>query len=190
MPHPLNFDELIDAHSDYLLSYALLKTGIKADAEDLVQETFLAAYRNKESFKGEASPKTWLVSILKNKISDYFRKKMNDGKWKQYLDQTEAAFRKERFNDDNHGRWKEIIAPNYFSGSSDEKLLATEFWSIISECVNKLPVRLRGVFISKYLDHTDSENICKEFNISASNYWMIVFRAKTMMRECLEKKEI
>ena len=43
--------------------------------EDLVQETFLAAFKSIRKFQGDSEPKTWLFSILKNKISDYPKKR-------------------------------------------------------------------------------------------------------------------
>jgi len=43
-------------------------------AEDLVQETLLAAVRSREKFGGRSSERSWLVGILKNKIVDYYRK--------------------------------------------------------------------------------------------------------------------
>src|SRR5713226_5695894 len=64
----------VDDHGDYLLKYALMRLRDMTKAEDMVQETFLAALKGAKSFAGKSAEKTWLVGIMKNKISDYFRK--------------------------------------------------------------------------------------------------------------------
>lgn len=185
-----SFNSWIDTHSDYLFSYTMLKIGHEEDAKDLIQETFLAAYKNIENFKGESSEKTWLVSILKNKIIDYYRKKTKEKPTIQYLNETEDSFDKNFFNDNNFGRWKETINENYLSNSADTYLKGKEFQQYLTFCLNKLPIRLRTVFMAKYIDDETAENICKENEISSSNYWTMLFRSKTLLRTCLEKKGI
>ena len=64
-------------YSDMLYGFTLQKGFDENTAKDIVQDTFLAAWKNVDSFKGEASPKNWLFTILKNKILDYFRKSAN-----------------------------------------------------------------------------------------------------------------
>ncbi|MFA7327306.1 MAG: RNA polymerase sigma factor [Candidatus Kapaibacterium sp.] len=64
----------VELYSDQLYTWAFYKTSDKETAEDLVQETFLAAINSFEKFEGKSEPKTWLLSILKNKIADHFRK--------------------------------------------------------------------------------------------------------------------
>ncbi|NIR14014.1 MAG: hypothetical protein GWN86_08695, partial [Desulfobacterales bacterium] len=65
----------VDQYGDYLYRYAISRIHEPAVAEDLVQETLLAALQGKEGFKGRSSEKTWLTGILKYKIVDYIRKK-------------------------------------------------------------------------------------------------------------------
>ncbi len=64
----------VDNYADYLYRYAQSRVNDSAVAEDLVQETFLSAWKARERFEGRSSEKTWLSSILKNKIIDYYRK--------------------------------------------------------------------------------------------------------------------
>jgi|SRR6185437_119880 len=70
----LNPEKWIDNYADYLYSFAYNRVSDEETAKDLVQETFLSALKAREGFKGEASEKTWLVSILKRKIIDLYRK--------------------------------------------------------------------------------------------------------------------
>ena len=61
-------------YGDALFSWAISKTKNKELSEDLVQETYIAALKSFESFENRSQPKTWLISILNNKIIDHFRK--------------------------------------------------------------------------------------------------------------------
>lgn len=184
------FDSWIDLYTDYLFSHARLKVGNTEDAEDLVQETFLSAFKNKESFREESSVKTWLVSILKNKIIDFYRKNSKIHPFEAYIQQTEESFDNAIFNENNFGRWKEKINENYFSESADTYLLSQEFQHYLDLCINKMPLNIRSVFVAKYIDEENHEVICKDYNISASNYWVIIHRSKIILRACLEKKGI
>jgi RNA polymerase sigma-70 factor (ECF subfamily) len=178
----------IDKYSDFLYSYAVLRVSKTEDAEDLVQEALLSAFKNKENFRGDASEKTWLTSILKNKIIDYYRSSKNRNLFDEYINETEDSFQDSFFNENNFGRWKEEINQNYFSKGADAYLISNEFQKYLELCLTKLPTKLKSVFIAKYIDDDKAENICKEFEISSSNYWVMVFRAKTILRTCLEKK--
>jgi DNA-directed RNA polymerase specialized sigma24 family protein len=62
-----------------------------------------------------------------------------------------------------------------------------EFMQILLACKDKLSPTQALVFTMKYLDGEEAEDICKELNISASNYWVIVHHAKLQLRQCLEK---
>ena len=64
----------VDDYGDYLLQYALSYVRDKQIAEDIVQETFLAALQSQKTFAGQSSLKTWLGGILKHKAIDYYRK--------------------------------------------------------------------------------------------------------------------
>src|SRR5262245_12855230 len=64
----------VDEHGDCLYRYALVRVRTPEVAEDLVQETLLAAVRSQDKFAGRSSERSWLVGILKNKVVDYYRK--------------------------------------------------------------------------------------------------------------------
>ena len=181
------FNTLIDEHTDYFLSYAMMKVDSKQDAEDLVQEMFLAGYKSYKKFENKSSIKTWLISILKNKISDYYRKKSRTPSISSYLSETEESFENGFFNKGNHGRWEEKIRGNNISKSSDHNLMSQEFQKFLMGCLEKLPPRLRTIFVSKYIDDKKTEEICKEYDISTSNYWTITFRSRSILRACLER---
>jgi len=64
----------VEEHGDYLFKYALVRLRDATRAEDMVQETFLAALKGGDKFAGRSAEKSWLVGILKNKICDHYRK--------------------------------------------------------------------------------------------------------------------
>ena len=64
----------VDEHGDALYRYALSQLGDRSAAEDLVQETFLAALTARERFRGGSSARTWLISVLRHKLVDHWRR--------------------------------------------------------------------------------------------------------------------
>ena len=179
----------LQRYGDYLFNIALLKVNNTEQAEDLVQETLLSAYKAREGFKGGSTEKTWLTSILNNKVIDYYRKKGSQKNSATYLQETEAAFT-EQFFESGEGEmphWLDQTAPNDWGNGADEKINQQEFYKILQACIHKMPPKLSSVFMAKFMDETATDIICKEFELSASNYWVIIHRAKVLMRSCLEK---
>jgi RNA polymerase sigma-70 factor (ECF subfamily) len=176
-------------YGDFLFSVAFFKLSNKEAAEDLVQETFFSALKAKESFKNESSEKTWLTVILKNKIIDYYRKKQVFKHVTQYIQDTENSFNKSFFNE-NNGHWLDAATPLSWNVFADDKVIGKDFDKVLNECIKKLPTKIVPVFIAKFLDNESSQFICKEFNITPSNYWVMMHRAKVIMRSCLEKNWI
>ncbi len=86
-------DTWIARFGDYLYSIALFKTNKVEIAQDLVQDTFLSALKANDHFEGRSSEKTWLTSILNNKIIDYYRKESKSGSMTEYLNDTDESFR-------------------------------------------------------------------------------------------------
>ncbi len=64
----------VERYGDYLYNYTIVRVNDQAKAEDLVQETFLAGLKGRDGFQGKSSERTWLISILKRKIIDTYRK--------------------------------------------------------------------------------------------------------------------
>ncbi|MES2798986.1 MAG: sigma-70 family RNA polymerase sigma factor [Bacteroidota bacterium] len=179
----------LDKYADYFVSLAMLKVANRALAEDIVQDTFLSALTHIANFRGEASEKTWLLSILNNKIIDSYRKKDVLKNSTDYLTQTSDSFYSNFFNKEtfNEAHWKIEKAPNDWLPEQEAKMNSTEFFAIFSLCLKKIPEKLRVIFIAKYIDELDAKEICKENEISSSNYWVMIHRSKLLMRECLDK---
>lgn len=173
-------------YSDYLLQLAVFKTGDKQVAEDLVQDTFISAYQGFDQFKKKSSPKTWLVSIIKNKIIDHQRKESRQAGKIPSTSYDENQIINDQF--DNYGNWKKNQRPVPWDNESENLLDNSNFIMILNNCTSDLPTIHEAVLRLKYIDNKNSENICKELEISTSNYWQLIHRAKLKLRKCLDIK--
>jgi len=176
------FKGWVEDHSDILYGYCLRRTADAELAKDLVQETFLAAWRNREAYKGEASEKNWLFVILKSKLIDHYRKLANKA--------TLEAIAQEH-NDvvyfDGEDHWRKGMYPKDRRVSFSQPVEVKEFYAIFRSCGKKLKELQYSVFVMKYVDGLESEEICKVLGLTSSNYWVLVHRAKVQLRACLEK---
>jgi len=172
-------------YSDSLLRFAFLRTNNNEHAKDLVQETFFAGLRNVETYKGDISEKNWLFFILKNKIIDHYRKKASS-----LITEIDSLMERSADYFDDAGHWKESAYPKEWGRSYSDPVEKEEFYDILNKCTQKLSELIRIVFVMKYLDEKESEEICKELQITSSNYWVIIHRAKLQIRKCLEKNWI
>lgn len=179
--HKLNVNQWVNEYADQLYRYALPRVEDAEIAKDLVQDTFLSAWRNAENFKGEASEKNWLYTILKNKIIDHYRKASTRKEERFSENQSEEYY----FNEDGH--WTETASPNEWGVNYNEKINQNEFYEVLEKCKKKLKEIQNAVFSMKYLEGLESEEICKELNLTSSNYWVLLHRAKVQLRACLEK---
>jgi len=176
------FCQWVEEHSDLLYRYSLQHSLHEDVAKDFVQETFLAAWRNMDAYKGEASVKNWLFVILKSKIADHFRKSSTKHELQQMqLENNESPF----FDEEDH--WRNGLYPRQwivdFSNTAETK----EFYQVFQSCGKKLKEIQNNVFVMKYVDGMNSEEICKVLGITSSNYWVLIHRAKVQLRACLEK---
>lgn len=177
----------IENFSDSLFSYAVVRVNDREIAKDLVQETFLSALQNLTSFRGDSSEKTWLFSILKNKIIDHYRKSTTD-KTVPFSDIDSSSELDSYFGED--GEWKEDTKPADWRETHHDGYRSKEFHEALQQCLARLTAQCRAVFSLKYLDELEAEEICKKLSVSTSNYWVIMHRAKLMLRRCIEKNWI
>ena len=179
-----------ERYADYLYSYAYSRVSKQEVAEDLVQDTFFSALKAKESFQHTASEKTWLVSILKHKIIDYYRKKSTQNELNIFDKPVEGkdGFNEHYFEDttsSNPGHWTEAGAPLPWKKDFETSVDSNEFYSILKRCIEKLPGKWAAAFTMKNMDDMDTEEICKALGITPSNYWVIMHRAKVQLRDCM-----
>ena len=176
----------VEEHGDYLFKYALGRLRDAAKAEDLVQETFLAALKGGRSFAGRSAEKTWLIGIMKNKIADYFRKASRETSFTDltfYEDQENEQFVGEGFSG---GSWLGDHAPIDWDTNPGANLDNEAFWKAFRECADKLPRNISAAFPLREIDDIESKEVCRILNISESNLWVMLHRARMALRKCLE----
>jgi RNA polymerase sigma-70 factor (TIGR02943 family) len=171
------FKSWVEDYSDMLFSHAVFRGFDHDSARDLVQDTFYSAWKNMEGFEGRASVKNWLFVILKNKMTDHFRK--NAGHPKVLISEFETQF-------DQSGHWAKPSYPKELT-INPEDISGNEFQQILDNCSMKLNKIQKAVFFMKYLDDLESDDICMQLSITANNYWTILHRAKVQLRACLER---
>ena len=169
--------ELVHQFGDDLYRFAYSKTNNKVVSEDLVQDTFIVAVTKLDTFRGESTHKTWLISILRNKIADYYRKKSKDNVSDKELDDQSMSFNAK-------GGWNKANTPFVFEDS--EHLLDNEdFTDVFYGCIDSLPELWSSVIRMKYIDPKKSKEICQELDITDTNLWQIVHRSKLKLKDCL-----
>lgn len=183
---PLEWFEL---YGDYLYAYAQRRVRQQTAAEDLVQETFLAALSATRNFAGKSSEKTWLTGILKHKIYDYFGKRSRQPD----LTAEEADMSPYNFLFDRDDEWKDHWNDDYAPADWDaasplKKAEESEFQVVFSECLTGLPERIANAFVMREVDGLTSAEICTVLTISNNNYWTMMHRARLHLRRCLEIK--
>jgi RNA polymerase sigma-70 factor (TIGR02943 family) len=171
-------------YSDDLYSFACHKLSDESLAQDLVQETFISVLQAYDSFLGKSAPKTWLMSILKNKIIDQYRSATRNALSIQSKEQRKATYLAED-SFGGPGHWKENNSENTW-GDDIHLLDDPEFTAVMSQCLSKLPSAWSVMVNARYLLEKESEEICQELEISPSNYWQIMHRAKLALKKCLE----
>lgn len=171
-----------EAHRRYLLRVARLQLRDDDLAEDIVQDTLVAALQGASRFSGKSSVKTWLTGILKHKIVDAIRYRTSRPALTSldeecHIDDFDALF-------DETGHWNN---PPADWGSPDGALERREFLEAMEKCLERLPPNTARVFMMREVMELESEEICKELSITSTNLWVIMYRARMSLRECLEQ---
>ena len=172
----------VDHYGDFLYRFALSRVKDPAVAEDLVQETFLAALRARENFKGHSAGRTWLIAILKHKIVDYIRKKIREPSTDRI--ETLTDMMDSDFN--NSQKWQ--VRPHKWAINPGKIYEQKEFFDVLYHCLAELPGRLAEAFMLREMDGLSTEEVCKALDITATNSWVMLYRARMSLRRCLENQ--
>lgn len=184
---PLDPTSWLDAHGDYLYRYALVRVRDAAVAEDLLQETLLAAIGSSQNYSGRSSERTWLVGIMKHKVIDFFRRTART-----------AQFQLTTLNANNEqtdlfetsgpwqGHWREDQAPLSWRLDAAQCLDSQEFWETFDYCLAQLPSQMSIAFTLREIDGLSSAEICDILDITPNNLWVLLHRGRTNLRNLLE----
>ncbi len=178
--HKLNPTKWVILHADYLFNYTISRVSNHDIAKDIVQDTFFAALKAKDNFQGKASERTWLIAILKRKIIDYYRK-INSVKGKA---EVKMSF---YVDGDREGEWIEECVPTNWNNEIEKSIENDELGVALEKCIEDLPEKYAMVFKMKTIQQFETEEICKELEITSTNLWVIIHRARTQLRKCMEE---
>lgn len=174
-------DQWVEQYGDLLFRVALTRVADRSIAEDLVQEAFLAAWKARASFDGRSQRSTWLVSILKRKVADHFRKagRQPESAGSFGDDVEEALF-------DERGVWREPVGK--VSLQLDSQLEQQEFWQVMEVCVGQLPPTLGQAFSLRELESASPTQASSRLGITRKNLAVRIHRARLLLRRCLENR--
>jgi len=169
----------LDSYGDTLFRYALLKTGNTMVAEDLVQDTLIAALKAHDNFQQKSSEKTWLIGILKHKIIDHFRKNSRE----QSRDDEISDYDNRLF--DESGHWRDPIQS---WGNPEQAIEDQAFLATLENCLEKLPAHHAELFMLSEFRDLDNDVICKLLDISSTNnMWVLLSRVRARLRHCIDR---
>ncbi len=143
-----------------------------------MQETLLAALRAAAAYRREADERTWLIGILKHKIIDHLRAAARSSP----IQPADAAELSSEYKPS--GLWK--TGPRKWHGQPQQWLTQADFVRVLDECLAELPPLHAAVFILREIDGLAGEEICKLLELSPTNLWTILHRARARLRRALE----
>lgn len=170
----------LNQYGDALFRFARARVRDSFAAEDLVQETLLAAYRSREGFSGQSSVKTWLTGIMKHKIMDYYRKlkpEQGDDNIEDFTYSLDNLF-------NEHERWK--IKPGEWGGDPQNLFEGKELMAAIDGCLADLPEKMSVAFTLREKEGATTSEISELLQTGKNNCWVILYRARMLLRRCLE----
>jgi RNA polymerase sigma-70 factor, ECF subfamily len=168
--------EWLEAHGDYLFNLAVGQVRDETAAKDLVQETFLAALKARNGFRGQSSPRTWLVGILRHKIYDHLRRVCR-GRL-VHSDKSSSSPNQEVW--DESVLWVHEVAAECLEPSRRMEL--AEFRQALETALGKLPPRIAQVFQLYAVEERSNHEVCDRLGISESNLWVMLHRARKQLR--------
>ena len=184
MATPANLDTSVwvDRYGDYLFRYAMLRLRDRPAAEDMVQETFLAALKGRGTFSGDSSEATWMVGILKHKIADHFRRQAREAP----LEEGDLGEHPDAGHMDGKGHW--TTGPAEWGGNPADLYRQGEFLDRFRICLSGLSAKHADAFTLREIEGLGTAEICKVLGVSETNLWVILHRARALLRRCLETR--
>ena len=181
MTTEMNPESWLQAHGDALFSFAMVRLHNAAAAEDIVQETLIAGIQGLDKFKQGASVRTWLISIMKNKIIDLLRKRSREQAFDENMlenDDFDAQFAADGHWNQAPKDWAEPMSM-LESGEIKQQLL---------DCISALPEKLRTLIVLKEIDGFETQELIPMLNItSANNLWVMLSRGRDRLRRCMDQ---
>ncbi len=177
----IDSSQWVDRYGDLMYRYTLVRVKNPDAAEEIVQTTLFSALQSVNSFEGRSSEKSWLFGILKHKILDHFREVKKTRNFNLMPDDDADPFEY-----DAGGHWKEM--PQKWDFDPEKAAENQQLSQALAHCLAGLSDKFRDVFVLKEIEGLSTEQICKEFNIKPTNLWVILHRARNLLKKCLESQ--
>lgn len=177
----LDPSQWVNRHGDALYRFALARLRNADLAENAVQETFVAALRARESFRGSSSERTWLIGILKRKVIDHFRKSARE----RPLGERDGGPDPHADLFDERGHWKTDLSD--WGDKPDQAVQQGQFWRVLQACLDEIPERQARAFLLREVDGLEADELCKLLGVTETNLWVILHRARGRLRRCLDE---
>lgn len=176
---PTNPSNWLTLYGDDLYRFAITRLRDPDASEEVVQQTLVAGLEARGQYSGAGSEKGWLFGILRRKVVDFIRQRVRDREMfvDGERDQVDVFF-------DSRGNWRAGVRSVVVQ--SLDSLERAEFWKILRSCLDALPTRQADVFVLREMDDCSTEEICKEMNISPSNLWVLLHRARLQLSNCMK----
>jgi RNA polymerase sigma-70 factor (ECF subfamily) len=175
----------VDSHGDFLFAFAVSRVRDETVAEDLVQETLLAAMQSQSAFRERSSERTWLCGILKHKIIDHYRRSCREVEFDGDPDISEGENLFQTAGP-GKGHWTAASKPVQWAADPEAILESSEFRIVLTACIGKLPDRVASVFTLREVDGYETAEICEFLAITPSNLWVMLHRARLHLRRCID----
>lgn len=169
----------VEQYGDALYRYAFSRLRDPEAAEEVVQQTFVSGLEHQQQFAGTGSQQGWLMGILKRKIIDAVRLRARAAP----TESLDTADPLDRFFD-RRGNWRRNVRETLLQPL--DTVDRTEFWPVFEQCVDALPAKQASVFLLREMEELGSAEICKEMQISSSNLWVLLHRARVRLASCIK----
>jgi len=180
-PDTVSLHRQLEAMRPQLVRFAQLQLRNDALAEDAVQDALIAVLEKPERFGGQSSLRTYVTGILKFKIIDNLRSSTRERQIECADEQSEDDAVDSLFAADGHTREQPLEW-----GNPDGTLEQKDFFRVLEVCLEKLPAQNARLFMMREWLELETDEICKELAITPANVWVILYRARVRLRECLD----
>lgn len=168
------YAELVEQHSGQIYRLALRMMGNEADAEDVLQETFLSAFKAIDRFEGRSSLSTWLYRIANNAALMRLRRK----------EPVQVSMDEPLERDDG-----ELIPRQFFDFCClpEDDLMREEARDEMAQAIEELSPTLRSVFVLRDIEGLSTQETAEALDLSISAVKSRLMRARLKLREHLSQ---
>lgn len=173
--------EQLESLRPTLVRFARLQLRNDSLADDVVQDALMAVLEKPDGYAGQSSLRTYVIGIMKHKIVDALRQARRTRQFEETEDGSAEDVAGALFAADGHP----LQRPRHW-GNPDASLEQQDFFKVMELCLDKLPPKTARIFMMREWLGMETTEICKELDISSANAWVMLYRARLRLRECLD----